>query len=63
MKRGSLAALIPCPLSPSMNSNVRAGQKADMCSAQADVRFTPIVDIQVAQILTLLDHLVGGNPF
>ena len=28
---------------------------ADMCSAQADVRFVPIADISL-----LFDHLVGG---
>ena len=27
---------------------VRFGSKADMCSAQADVRFVPIADIQLA---------------
>ena len=30
-------------------TNVRFGSKADMCSAQADVRFVPIADISVCQ--------------
>jgi hypothetical protein len=37
-------------------ADVRFGSKADMCSAQADVRFVPIADIRV-----LFDHLVGSD--
>ena len=37
-----------------VNPDVRFGSKADMCSAQADVRFVPIADI-------LFDNLVGAG--
>ena len=47
----SRSSLIPPQPGPRLESravarlNVRFGSKADMCSAQADVRFVPIADI------------------
>ena len=40
----------------SIERHVRFGSKADMCSAQADVRLVPIADIA-----PLFDHFVGAT--
>jgi len=37
-------------------ADVRFGSKADMCSAQADVRFVPIADIQALHRLSRVAH-------
>jgi hypothetical protein len=41
---------------PSDARNVRFGSKADMCSAQAHVRFTPNSDIDCGLLINLEDH-------
>ena len=35
---------------PHFDGNVRFGSKADMCSAQADVRFVPIADFALVNL-------------
>jgi hypothetical protein len=39
--------------------DVRYGSKADMCSAQADVRFVPIADIQQLTAYFLMRGLIS----
>ena len=54
-------------------SHVRFGSKADMCSAQVDVRFTPksghvralgdVCFVPKADIAPLLDYFVGADQY
>jgi hypothetical protein len=44
-------------------ANVRFGSKADMCSAQADVRFVPIADIRASKaVIALAMESVSTSP-